>query len=461
MYSILRYILLILNIIIVKITNILIPFLIKYEMINSLCYLIILCLKELDELKTNNKEKYRILVLTKIGGIDDLMGIPKNKNNDILFLECNRSIFKKIYFSIYKIKDKKELDTKVNEILKKKYINFLTKILIKICKIYKFDGIIGFNYNYFAERDLQIACTKLKIPFLLLYKESVITAAEKKYLQYTLKKSNDKFNGYKIAVYSNDAKKDFYQTNFFYKNKIEVVGCARLNKSFSYKSKKPKKKIVYYAIQDDRGLPHRYLRAFGNKFFNNLGYHKKYNPKYNWGDMHTKVLKILKKFAVNNPEIEIIIKVKIGYLTKSYSPGSTVNVKQYSNLPKNIKLQYHGAGHQLLETSKVVIGWNSTALLEAIAANRFILLPYFHSKKIKLIKDSELALRLKNKNYGYTEDDFYKKLDFFVKKDYKKNEIYNNKQALKYYLNNADNKAGLRLYKFIRNSLKQKLNVKN
>jgi len=51
-------------------------------------------------------------------------------------------------------------------------------------------------------------------------------------------------------------------------------------------------------------------------------------------------------------------------------------------------------------------------------------------------------------------DDFYKKLDFFVKKEYKKNKTYNNKYALKHYLNNEDNKAGERLYKFIKNSLK-------
>ena len=33
--------------------------------------------------------------------------------------------------------------------------------------------------------------------------------------------------------------------------------------------------------------------------------------------------------------------------------------------------------------SKIVIGWNTTAVLEGIASNRFILIPYFHSKNIK------------------------------------------------------------------------------
>lgn len=433
------------TIIVVKITNILIPFLVKYKMVNSLCFLIILSLKRLSDLKPYNKVKYKILVLTKIGGIDDIMSIPKNKNKDILFLEVNRSIFKKIYFSIYQIKNKKKLDTRGNEFLKKKYLNFLMKILIKINKIYKIDGIIGFNYVYFAEKDLHTACTKLKIPFLLLYKEGVSTDTELKYLEYSLRKSKIKFEGSKIAVYSNYTKKLLYQTNFFDKNKIEVVGCSRLGRSFSYKNKIPKKQIVYYAIQNDRGLAHRFLKSFGNKFFKDLEYHKHYNAKYNWNDMHTKVLKILKKFAINNPEIKIIIKVKTGVSMRSHS------------LPENIKLLYYGTGHHLLETSKVVIGWNTTAILEGIAANRFILLPYFHKKLKKEENGSELSLKLKNKNYGYSENDFYKKLDSFMKKKYIKNEINNNLYSLEHYLGNKDNKANFRLLSFIKKNIKKPL----
>ena len=430
-------------IIIQKITNIIIPVLVKYKMVNSLSFLIILSLKKIEVLKPKNKMKYKVLVLSKIGGIDDLLNMPKNKNKDILFLECQRSIFKNIFFSIHGVKDKKELSIKKNKVLKKKYIEFLIKVLAKINKIYKINCIIGFNYNYFAEKDLQIVCKKLKISFLLLYKESVITKGEEKYLQYAIKKSGEKFNGHKIAVYSNNAKKDFYQSNFFNKKNIDIVGCSRLSKSFYYKNKIPKKQIVYYAIQKDRGLPHRFLKIFGNNFFKDFKYHKEYNANINWGDLNTSTLKILKKFAINNPKIIIIIKVKLGYYE---------DIK-YLNLPKNIKYEYDGTGHHLLETCKVVIGWNTTAILEGIAANRFILLPYFYSKKNKLKKDCELTLKLKNENYGYTEDDFYKKLDFFVKKKYTKNQIYNNQYALKHYLHNSDNKAGLRLFQFIKKNI--------
>ena len=53
----------------------------------------------------------------------------------------------------------------------------------------------------------------------------------------------------------------------------------------------------------------------------------------------------------------------------------------------------------------------------------------------------------------------YKKLLSFIKKNYNKNTVYNNQYSLKYHLNNADNKASLRLNKFfIKNIINKKIN---
>jgi len=191
-------------------------------------------------------------------------------------------------------------------------------------------------------------------------------------------------------------------------------------------------------------LPNRFIREYGNRFFKDLVGHKQYDQKYNWSLLHSKTLNILKRFAINHPETKVIIKTKI---------GTSKKMKQYFNLPKNIKIQTHGLGHDLLAKSKVVIGWNTTAILEAIAANRFILLPYFNKKDKKL----ELSLKIKNQNYGFSEDDFYKKLCIFVKKKYKTNQINNSLNSLNYYLGNKDNKAHLRLDRFIKKNIKMVL----
>ncbi len=219
---------------------------------------------------------------------------------------------------------------------------------------------------------------------------------------------------------------------------------SRLSESFAIKNILPKDQILYYAIENERGLPNTNVKLYGNKFFEDLKDHKKYNYNYNWKELHIKTLRILKKFALKNPKVSIIIKIKT---------GETPNRKEYVKLPENIKIHYFGVGHKLLKESKVVIAWNTTSILEAIAANRFILLPYFHKKNKSLKKDDEMLLNLKKQNYGYSENNFYEKLNYFVKKKYNKNITYNNQYSLQYHLGNMDNQASLRLNNFIKKNL--------
>ncbi len=245
-------------------------------------------------------------------------------------------------------------------------------------------------------------------------------------------------------------KKVLTKSNFVRENKVEVVGCSRLSESFSYKKITPKQKILYYAIENNRGLPNSYVEKFGNKFFKDLDDHNNYNLNYNWKILHKKTMKVLKKYALENTDVPIILKIKTGQLA---------NAKEYLNLPKNIKIEYYGVGHKLIKDSKVIIGLNTTALLEGIASNRFILIPYFHKKNNKSMSDKELSLNLSSNNYAFSETDFYNKLVFFMKKKYNINKINNNQYSLKYHLGNADNKADLRLNKFIRKNIKNNAQV--
>ena len=74
--------------------------------------------------------------------------------------------------------------------MKIKYRLFLINLLLSLKQKINIDSFIGFNFNYFAERELHSACSELKIPFIILFKESVITELEKnsKYT-HTKKKS--------------------------------------------------------------------------------------------------------------------------------------------------------------------------------------------------------------------------------------------------------------------------------
>tara|TARA_A100000164_G_scaffold365943_1_gene386132 strand:- start:1851 stop:3203 length:1353 start_codon:yes stop_codon:yes gene_type:complete len=435
------------------INKVFIPILVKNEMFNLLCFLLILNLKKIKKIKPKKRIKYKAIVLYKSGGFDDLVESQKMSNNDILYLICPRIFFKYIFFSIFENKSHNlsDLNYLSNEKkiinLKKKYKNFLVNLLKILKKKYRIKLIISFGF-YFAERELHSACSKIKIPFLLLFKESIHSEFQKNYFIYTFKKTKGKFNGYKIGVYSKYAKELLLKSGVANNNQIKIIGCSRLGASFSYKKIVPKKQILYYAIQDDRGLPNILIDTFGGKFYRHLTQHKFYKKRIDWNKTHLKTMKILKEFAKKNPKIEILIKVKV---------GQNSNLNEYKNLPNNIKVFTKGAGHKLLKYSKVVIAWNTTSLLEGIAANRFLIIPYFHGK-IKNIKKFELKLNLKTKNYGYTENDFCNKLNLLINSQYDESFFHNNLDSLEYYLGNKDNRAGYRLNNFIRNNLSYKKN---
>ena len=423
-----------------KIILTIIPYLVRYKAFKLLSLLFILNLTTIKSILPKKDAKFKVIVLSKSGGMDDIIESQKRYNNSFIYLVCPRIFIKSIFNSFLgnDASNNSQFFSNQLKIKRDNYKNFLIDFLKVLKKKYNISAFVGFSFEFKGEIELAKACDHLKLPFLLLFKESVQTEIEIKYTRHILKKL-EKINSYKIAVYSNYAKNFFTETNFADKNEVEVVGCSRLSKSFSYKKKIPKNQILYYAIEDKRGLADPFVEYYGDKFFTNLKDHKRYNSKYNWNFLHIRTLKILKKFAIKNPEVSIIIKIKT---------GQSQNTKQYYNLPNNIKLHYYGAGHQLLENSKIVIAWNTTAILEGIAANRFILLPYFDAKN-NIKKENELILKLKNENYGYSENDFYEKLDFFIKKKYQKKQIYNNQYALKYHLGNADDKAHLRLNRFL------------
>ena len=160
--------------------------------------------------------------------------------------------------------------------------------------------------------------------------------------------------------------------------------------------------------------------------------------------MHIKIIENLKQFSKNNKDVEVILKGKQGFF----------NLSEYENLPKNFKVLSGGTGEHLLKDAKLVIGWNSTSVLEAIAANRFLIHPLFFGKK-SFLKEASLRLNMNKQSVLLNENQFQKKLNYFINKKYNKNILNNNIYPLKYYLNNTNGTSGKKLNNFILKNLKK------
>ena len=174
--------------------NSFIPFLVRHKMFNLLSWLLILNLNQIRKILPKNKYKYKVIVLTKSAGIDDLIESQKKYNKNILYFHCPRVFFKKIFWEIFRgVKQAPgdlnyDVENKKIRKMKIKYRFLLINLLQSLKQKINIDAFIGFNFNYFAERELHSACSELKIPFIILFKESILTELEKKFKIYAYKK---------------------------------------------------------------------------------------------------------------------------------------------------------------------------------------------------------------------------------------------------------------------------------
>tara|TARA_B100001250_G_scaffold414447_1_gene452903 strand:+ start:4080 stop:5372 length:1293 start_codon:yes stop_codon:yes gene_type:complete len=386
-------------------------------------------LRKIKKIFCKSKEK-RIIVLSKSGGIDDLLASYKKNGttNKIEFFTLPRNLIKAIYFKYLNDSaygDYQTLQEDPKTLVKRNnYKNSLKKIFMHLDKYWKFDGIIGFNLFYFAEHDLHQAIHDIKKRSIVLQKESAYPKIEEIYNR-TLYKNNSPFGGDKISVYSENEKKMLIESGLASAQQVIVTGCARLDLAFGYKNTEiGNSTILYYMIEKERSIP-------GRKHF------------VSWSNLKLETEKYLIDYAKKNPQKKIIFKGKVGVHTRSELP---------KKLPKNCLYIGNSPGHELLKLSNVVVCFNSTVLYEAIAAKKNLIIPFFN---LNFSEVEEHLLVIPNSiDLIKNHQEFYEKLDLYTSKNILKKILDNSeKEVLGFYFGNNDGKSGSRTKLFLENAM--------
>ena len=404
------------------------------------------------KISANDKNRKNIIVLTKTSGLQDLLYAFKSQNiSNIVIYELPRILIKEIFYFFlrdkvidynYHINDK-NLDT-----LKKKYEKTLTKIFFHLKKFLTIDLIIGFNAFYMAEIELRKAAKNNSIHFLVLHKENIYSPIENLFLKFMYSNLNHCFDGKKLLVYSENEKNLFLEAKLVKKKDIEVVGIPRTDSSINLRKTKPKKIILYFMIEENRGFPQHLINLIKrtDKLTKKLSknFENKPSYKYMWKKMTILTENFLFNYAKKNPRTQIIFKGKIG-----------VHENKFKNfkMPSNIKFIKTGTGHKYLKDAKTVIAFNTTAALEALAAGRHLVIPYFGFNKKEL--GEKFIIQLNKKYYANSLKDLEKKINNNLKTNFKSQKINNiDKKFLKFYIGNYNMDSSRRLVNCIREVLK-------
>ena len=385
----------------------------------------------------------------KTAGIDDLKTtFTKFNNYKYNFYYLPRKYFRVIYdfylgyanFHDYDYK----IEKKNHKISLENYSLRIKNYIRIINKLYNFKCFISFNPFYKTDREIQKICRKFNIKFIALHKEAVGSPLENMILRYLYKNKIEKYHGNYISVYSKNEKDLLVSSKFATNSQVEVIGSPRCDLSYDLRKIKPDNNtIVYYMIERDRGIPRslfsNYNKKYKKKILKEIGINNS-DLNNNWDILAKKTLFYCLSYARKNKEVKLIIKGKQIAHSNSDLP---------KKIPENVFYVQDGTGHHLLRDAKTVIAFNTTAVLEAMLANRNIIIPYFGNKN--LLKKKNLIINFDNKKYAvYSKYDFFKKLNLFIKKKYAfKKMSYLEKKILNKYIGNSDGKSSFRLFDFL------------
>lgn len=386
--------------------------------------------------------KGTVLVFNSPGGLDDIESSYLGEKSPYVFEQIDGELIKTSckYYLGAGIEDYNGLLDAAPVEAREKYRDFLTRLIVGLQKDIGLIGIVNFNHVYHAQRDLAHVAEAMGIPFLTLLKECLRTPKYNLETEFVYKHVIKSYEGSRIGVHNEMTKNILLKSGIVSENNIELLGQGRSEKLLRMRRLKSKaadpgrKCIMYFSISETAGLPY-----FGNLFSPS---EKGGLPALNWGGLAGNVLKMIVEYVQSRNDVSLIVK---GKPSGVYSHGLVGG-------NDNVTFVHGNPDMGLYEKVDVVVGFNTTGLVEAVAAGVPAITTYFGI-------DEERMKPYLFDWYGCVEvvhdrDACFAKLDKYLFERAQPNVSSENMvKLLSSYLGNADGKAVERIREFFANNL--------
>jgi len=283
----------------------------------------------------------------------------------------------------------------------------LRKHLLKILRYFKKHGNLQYiftaSFNYFEHQEWANAGKELGIELIVYYKESVISEGRiegyKHYISDAAKSIN---NVDKILVYGETGLKQLEDTNLVDNNAIIKIGSLKTDELFNqnkkFGSNISRNAITLYAFPCD---------DFQENFNANTYYSQVWQAGYWAPRLWKDTINLFTKMSNKYKDTTFIVKTK--------SPTSTEAVKKYIDEKnfENLVFTHELSTYEVYEKSSLVIGFNSTVLIEMLSTDVPCLIPQWHESKNADLKDK---LLLNNNSDAYNSVNSAEEFTNFIEK---------------------------------------------
>ncbi len=255
----------------------------------------------------------------------------------------------------------------------------LRKILSIVCTKKKVDLVLATTFWYQSDSSWGKAAEEIGVPFVAFHKECYKT--EPQHLQMTVKRAksiSDKFVGTHIIVHNQHIKNVLVDSKFITESDITVAGCMRMDEfveKINSNENNTKNQVTLFSFSPGIGLD-----GFVNGQWPT-------NPYLGWVDLFRQVHVSFARAAIENPDVEFIIKPKWGgqWIDRIHNALEAEGL--FLARIKNLSITIDASAQDLILNSKVVCGFQSTTTLEAAIANKVVIVPNFAEVKHPLYQE--------------------------------------------------------------------------
>ncbi len=261
---------------------------------------------------------------------------------------------------------------------KLRYRAFWVAVLRRLRRLIRIDAMITGNFGYAAERELAAAMQEIGVPFIALHKENLKTPGLEPFYERLYRERRGRFGGRKILVYNRIEQDIEIRAGVAEPSRIEIVGMPRLDRMHEWRranaGAKSRRCILFFAFSPVTGMPRIFRKSStpGEVYAEE----SELDDGISLSGLADGTCAALLRLARDNPDISVVVKSK-GRPRDIAEIAALFGVKSESELPHNMTMVHGGDILLLIAEASVVCGFNSTTLLEAVAAGKPVVMPWF------------------------------------------------------------------------------------
>ena len=260
---------------------------------------------------------------------------------------------------------------------KREYCEFLLAMWRRFRSLQRIDAVVSANFGYFAQREFGAALQEYGTPLIVLHKENVKSPERVEYWR-PIYRTRGRFEGSKILVY-NETERDLQaDTGVADREQIDVTGMPRLDRIHRWrrahagKRNGPVQQVLFFSFWRKEKLTATERVTEARTRIDDAGGEW---AGLTWTDLCKGTHAAIVELARQRPQTRVVVKTK-GY-SRRVKDILDILGGSGQELPPNLSIVSGGDPFPLLTDSDVVIGFNTTALLEALAAGKPVIVPQF------------------------------------------------------------------------------------